>query len=119
MRQAHSYPPNYAKAVPRPTTAARQPAWRHARADEGRGGRYEATNPLITVIGASFSIVWFLVTLPFRLVMGTISLLGRLTGIAVGFTLMAVGMAFCAGPFFIIGVPMFLIGLLLTLRSLG
>ncbi|WP_237170485.1 hypothetical protein [Paludisphaera borealis] len=74
---------------------------------------------MITVIAATFSIVWFVVTLPFRLVIGAISLLGRLTGIAVGFTLMAVGMAFCAGPFFLIGVPMFLIGLLLTLRCLG
>ena len=113
MRQAHSHPPNFAKA------AASRPAWRHARVDEYQGGRYEPTNPLITLISATFSLIWFLATLPFRLVFGAISLLGRMTGVVVGFTLMAVGMAFCAGPFFLIGVPMFLIGLLLTLRCLG
>lgn len=78
-----------------------------------------AANPLLSLIGGVFSLAWFLVTLPFRLVMGTISLLGRLTGIFVGFGLMVVGMALCAGPFFLIGGPLFLIGLLLTLRCLG
>ena len=76
-------------------------------------------NPLLFLIGAAFSAVWFLVALPFRLVRGTIRLLGRLTGVLVGFGLMVVGMALCAGPFFLIGAPLFLIGLLLTLRCLG
>jgi hypothetical protein len=73
---------------------------------------------LSLIIGA-FSAVWFVVALPFRLVRGTISLLGRMTGIVVGFGLMVVGMALCAGPFFLVGAPLFLIGLLLTLRCLG
>jgi hypothetical protein len=32
---------------------------------------------------------------------------------------MVVGMAFWAGPLFILGIPLFIIGLLLTLRCLG
>ena len=60
-----------------------------------------------------------LITLPFRLVYGIIALLGRLTGIMLGFSLMVVGMALWAGPFFIIGIPLFIIGLLVTLRCLG
>ena len=53
------------------------------------------------------------------MVFGAISLLGRATGVAVGFALMVVGMALGAGPFFLIGIPLFLVGLLLTLRCLG
>ncbi len=62
--------------------------------------------------------VWSLATLPFRLVFWVIALLGRLTGIAVGFALMVVGMFFLAGPLFVIGIPLFIIGLVLTLRCL-
>jgi Flp pilus assembly protein TadB len=112
MRQAHSYPSRYAKAVRRPTPLGAWP-------DDAQAGRHRATNPLIALVVAIFSIAWFVLTLPFRLVIGVISLLGRMTGVVVGFSLMALGMAFCAGPFFLIGVPMFLIGLLLTLRCLG
>jgi hypothetical protein len=112
MRQAHYSPPRYAKPIGRPT-------WDRSRPVEHAAPRPVASNPVIAVIVATVSAVWYLVTLPFRLVFGAISLLGRLTGVAVGFTLMAVGMAFCAGPFYLIGVPMFLIGLLLTLRCLG
>lgn len=112
MRQVHSPPPRYAQA-------ARRPALRYTWPDGSRDARSESMNPVIALIAATFSAVWFLATLPFRLVFGAIRLLSRLTGVAVGFTLMAVGMAFCAGPFFLIGVPMFLIGLLLTLRCLG
>jgi hypothetical protein len=61
---------------------------------------------------------WFVVTLPFRLVFATIALLGRLTGLALGFTLMVVGTAFLPGPLFLIGIPLLLIGLVLTLRCL-
>jgi hypothetical protein len=112
MRQAHSSPPRYARAPARPT-------WGRGWPVEDRAPRPEPFNPVIAVIVATVSAAWFLLTLPFRLVFGAISLLGRLTGVAVGFALMAVGMAFCAGPFYLIGVPMFLIGLLLTLRCLG
>jgi hypothetical protein len=62
---------------------------------------------------------WRLVTLPFHLLFSLIGLLGRFTGMAIGFTCMVVGAALCAGPFFIIGIPMFIVGLLVTLRCLG
>jgi hypothetical protein len=62
---------------------------------------------------------WYLITLPFRVLIWVIGLLGRLTGLVVGFSLMVVGMALWAGPLFIIGIPVFIIGLLLTLRCLG
>ena len=65
------------------------------------------------------AMVWFLLTLPIRLILAVFSLLGRLTGIIVGFSLMVLGMALWAGPFFIIGIPLFIIGLVLTLRCLG
>src|SRR5262249_54790342 len=55
---------------------------------------------------------------PFRLVFWVMAVLGRLAGIATGFTLMVAGMFFLAGPFFLIGIPLFLIGLVLTLRCL-
>mgnify|MGYP001091704230 CR=1 FL=1 len=121
MRQAQSRPRYFAQAPPRPPVG--RSGWSRAWADERR---YEPApvhligpNPLLGLIVGVFSAAWFLLTLPFRLVRGTISLLGRLTGIAIGFTLMVVGMALCAGPFFLIGGPLFLIGLLLTLRCLG
>jgi len=62
---------------------------------------------------------WYAITLPFRAVFWIIALLGRLTGVILGFSLMVVGMALWAGPFFIIGIPLFIIGLLVTLRCLG
>ena len=61
---------------------------------------------------------WFLATLPLRLAFWIIAWLGRLTGIAIGFSMMVAGMFFLAGPFFLIGIPLFLIGLVLTLRCL-
>jgi len=68
---------------------------------------------------ALFWAVWFLITLPIRLIFWTLSLIGRVAGITIGFSLMVVGMALLAGPFFLIGFPMFLVGLFLTLRCLG
>jgi hypothetical protein len=65
------------------------------------------------------SILWAVVSLPFRLVIGIIEVVGRLVGIALGFALMVVGVAFWAGPLFILGIPVFLVGLLLTLRCLS
>ena len=65
------------------------------------------------------NLFWSLLTLPFRFLIGVIGLLGRLTGIVLGFALMVVGMALWAGPLFILGIPLFIIGLLLTLRCLG
>jgi hypothetical protein len=64
------------------------------------------------------STVWFLVGLPFRLTFSLIALLGRLTGVILGFLLMVVGMALWASPLFIVGIPLFVVGLVVTLRCL-
>jgi hypothetical protein len=69
---------------------------------------------LVTLFGA----LWYLITLPFRLVFWVIAWLGRLTGAALGFSLMVVGIALMAGPLYIIGIPLFLVGLVVTLRCL-
>ena len=76
-------------------------------------------NLVITAIETVCATVWFVLTLPFRLVYGLLALLGRAAGVVIGLTLMVVGAALCAGPFLIVGAPLFLIGLLLTLRCLG
>jgi hypothetical protein len=68
----------------------------------------------VALLGA----IWFLVTLPLRLVFWTIALLGRVAGVIIGFVLMVVGMALLAGPLFILGIPLFILGLVLMLRSL-
>jgi uncharacterized membrane protein YtjA (UPF0391 family) len=62
--------------------------------------------------------VWFIVTLPFRLIFWMIAWAGRLTAALLGFSLMVVGMALWASPLFFIGIPLFLVGLVLTLRCL-
>lgn len=74
---------------------------------------------LIVMLDTVLGTLWMLITLPFRLVIWLVEMLGRLTGLVLGFVLMVIGMALMAGPFFIIGIPLFIIGLLLTLRSLG
>jgi hypothetical protein len=71
------------------------------------------------MLDAVLRTIWTVITLPFRLVIWLVEMLGRLTGLVLGFVLMVVGMALMAGPFIILGVPLFIIGLLLTLRSLG
>lgn len=76
-------------------------------------------NLVITLIEAVFATIWFVLTLPFRLVFGLLSLIGRAAGVVVGLAFMVLGAALCAGPFLIIGAPLFLIGLFLTLRCLG
>jgi hypothetical protein len=73
----------------------------------------------LRLIGSALRLVWMVVTLPFRLLIAVVGLVGRLCGIALGFGIMVVGMALCAGPLCIIGIPTFIIGLLLTLRCLG
>jgi hypothetical protein len=71
------------------------------------------------MVGVVLSTLWYAVTLPFRLVFWTAALLGRATGLALGFTMMVVGFALTAGPYAVVGVPVFLLGLVLTLRSVG
>ena len=71
------------------------------------------------MLGALFGTVWTVVTLPFRLILGLVDLLGRLFGLVLGFALMVLGVAFLASPLYLFGIPLFLVGLVLTLRSLG
>ncbi|MDG3007647.1 hypothetical protein [Paludisphaera mucosa] len=113
MKQAQSYRsrPTFGSFRPSPAAAA----W----PGRARAEVYAPGNPILAVVGFLFSAAWWVVTLPFRLVFGMFSLLGRMTGVAVGFTLMVFGMALGAGPFFLVGIPIFLVGLLLTLRCLG
>lgn len=74
--------------------------------------------PVASLLLGLFGVLWFVIILPFRLVFWVIAWLGRLTGAILGFSLMVVGMALLAGPFYIIGIPTFLAGLVVTLRSL-
>jgi hypothetical protein len=64
------------------------------------------------------AVLWFVASLPFRLLFWTIAWLGRLTALVLGFALMVIGIALWAGPWFFIGIPLFLSGLVLTLRCL-
>ena len=73
---------------------------------------------LEVMLGTILRILWWIATLPFRLLVGTVKLLGRATAFVLGFVLMVVGVALCAGPLFLIGIPVFVVGLLLTLRAL-
>ncbi len=62
--------------------------------------------------------LWWVVTLPFRLLFGVVGLFGRLTALALGFVLMVLGVAFLAGPIPVLGIPLFVVGLLVSYRSL-
>ncbi len=66
-----------------------------------------------------FATLWWLLTLPFRLIGSLVALVGRMVGLGLGFTLMVVGVALGAGALFPIGIPVFIVGVVLTLRSLG
>jgi hypothetical protein len=79
-----------------------------------RRNSWSWTFTLVTLLSS----LWFLITLPFRLVFWVIAWLGRLTGAALGFAFMVLGMALLAGPLYIIGIPLFLVGLVVTLRCL-
>lgn len=71
------------------------------------------------MLGTVLGTLWWVVTLPFRLLVGAVELLGRLTALILGFSLMVLGVAFWAGPGPLLGLPVFAVGLLLTLRALG
>lgn len=64
-------------------------------------------------------VVWSILTLPFRLIGMFVALCGRMIGVISGFALMVVGVAFCSGALYPLGLPMFVIGLIVTLRCLG
>ena len=70
------------------------------------------------MVGLVFGSLWWVVTLPFRLLMGVAALFGRLTALVLGFGLMVVGVALWAGPAPVVGVPVFVVGLLLLLKAL-
>lgn len=63
--------------------------------------------------------LWSILTLPFRLIAGAVALSGRLIGAVGGFALMVLGVAFCSGALYPLGLPLFVLGLILTLRCLG
>lgn len=88
-----------------------------------QGGGVEEPNSFgsqaLRILGLTFRGLWSLITLPFRLVIGTIVVVSRLTGLILGFSLMVVGVALCADPFLIFGIPIFLLGLYMTLRNLS
>ena len=71
------------------------------------------------MLEAVLGTLWALLTFPFRLVARVVDLLGRLTGLLLGFALMVLGVALGASPWFMIGIPLFIVGLIVTLRCLG
>jgi hypothetical protein len=70
------------------------------------------------VVVSFLQAIWLVIALPFRLVFRLIAWLGRLAVLLLAFSLMVVGMALGAGPFFWIGIPLFITGLALTLHCL-
>jgi hypothetical protein len=120
MKQAQSGPTRASHALwvqagrAQATPSTRANAFRNPSFQEiGRSARQ-----VRTLVGM-LSSVWYLVTLPFRLVIGIIAWLGRLMGVVLGFLLMVVGVALWAGPLFFFGILLFIVGLLLSLRCLG
>ena len=107
----------------RPLKPATEPSaelsYRPRRLIREETGRWLGATPLVIggveLIWNSF---WFVLTLPFRLVFGIFSLVGRLAALVVGFVIMVGGAALLPGPFALIGLALFAIGLLLALRSL-
>jgi hypothetical protein len=63
--------------------------------------------------------LWAIVTFPFRLVGWAVALVGRGVGLALGFALMAVGVAFWAATWLPLGIPLFIVGLLITVKAIG
>ena len=64
-------------------------------------------------------VIWSVLTLPFRLIAGWSPSAAALLGVVIGFVLMVVGVAFCSGAIYLLGIPLFIVGLLITLRCLG
>ena len=104
-------------------TRGERASQRHRRVDGYQDAGARAIAPADSWSWAGIAVtllstIWLAVSLPFRLVFWLIALLGRLTGIVLGFLLMVVGMALWASPLFIVGIPLFVIGLVFTLRCL-
>ena len=69
-------------------------------------------------MGTVFGTLWSVVLFPFRLLIGAVELFGRLVALVLGFILMVLGVAVCAGPLIIVGIPLFVVGLIITMRAL-
>jgi len=65
-----------------------------------------------------FGLTWFVMTLPFRLVFGVISAVGRMVGMLLGVAILATGGAMWAAQLPHFAVPVMIAGGLLTLKSL-
>jgi hypothetical protein len=63
--------------------------------------------------------LWWVVTLPFRLIGLALDLVGRAVGVGIGFVLMVVGVALCAAQWLPLGLPLFVVGLIVALKCLG
>jgi dipeptide/tripeptide permease len=70
------------------------------------------------MLGSVLRALWWVITLPLRLLFRAVEILGRATALILGFILMVVGVALTAGSMVVLGVPIFVVGLLVTLRSL-
>ena len=122
MKQAQSETSRY-RAAGSWWTGDRTPLHQRRRADRPLSARtLELQESSVWSFGQIFVAVlagiWFIVTLPFRLIFWLIAWAGRLTVVLLGFSLMVVGIALWAGPLFFLGIPLFLVGLVLTLRCL-
>ena len=69
-------------------------------------------------MGTVFGTLWSVILFPFRLLIGAVELFGRLVALVLGFILMVLGVAVCAGPLIIVGIPLFVVGLIITMRAL-
>ena len=65
-----------------------------------------------------FGLTWFVMTLPFRLVFGVISAVGRMVGMLLGVAILATGGAMWAAQLPHFAVPVMIARGLLTLKSL-
>lgn len=63
------------------------------------------------------SFLWWIITLPIRLLAWIVVQLGRLATMILGFILMVAGVAFSAGGIQILGIPLFVVGLILTVKA--
>ena len=70
------------------------------------------------MVGTVFGTLWSVILFPFRLLIGAVELFGRLVALVLGFILMVLGVAVCAGPLIIVGIPLFVVGLIVTMRAL-
>ncbi|MDX2038214.1 MAG: hypothetical protein SFX72_16315 [Isosphaeraceae bacterium] len=69
------------------------------------------------VLGWSIRIAWTAVTLPFRILVGALAVLGRLVALVMGFGLMVFGAALFPTVFLPLGIAVFSLGLVMMLRS--